>query len=70
MAEKEVVEETPKEVVEVKPKKKAKASNEVHKATMGETKAVGPKTESMKTMSNVYLGRSFKLKTMADKNRL
>lgn len=55
------------EVVEEKPKKKAKAEAIPVGA---ETNAVGPKTESMKTMTNVYPGRSFKMKTMADKNRL
>ena len=75
MAEEEVAEEVVEE--EPKPKKKngkAKADNGVSKKTMAETKTVGPKTESMKTMSSnandFYPGKIFKLKTMADKNRL
>lgn len=63
MPEEKAVKETPK------PKKKAKASVEAEKV-MAETQAVGAKTESMKTMTDVYPGRSFKMKTMADRNRL
>ena len=66
MAEEEI-KETPK------PKKKngkAKAEDAVHQESVEHVTRVGAKTESMKTMKNVYPGRSFKMKTMADRNRL
>ena len=59
-ATEEVVEETPK------PKKKAKANVPVKKV-LAETKAVGAKTESMKTLAEV---QGTRMKTMADRNRL
>ena len=67
MAEAEVTEEVVEEVVEdtPKPKKKTKVKEVI--AVGGETNAVGPKTESMRTMPEAT-GR--RMKTMADRNRL
>ena len=74
MADEEVVEEVAEEVVEVKPKAKKKAEPKVEAFTGIDTaenaNAMGDKTESMKTMADVYPGQSFKMKTMADPNRL